>query len=179
MEFAGLVLRFYKTFRIGRVSPSKVLLLQEFDITVRDKKGAENLAADHLSQLENPHQSVLDKKKINETFPLETLNMIKSFGGVFTARKPLIFSRLAIMDPPGDIMARTTPPKREKFHNGMKCLKIPSKFTRFSTFEASTSWGRSRLHEGTSIYLWPSITCRNGLKRKRSPPTTPELFANS
>nr|GEX69706.1 reverse transcriptase domain-containing protein [Tanacetum cinerariifolium] len=33
-----------------------VLLLQEFDITIRDKKGAENLAADHLSRLENPHQ---------------------------------------------------------------------------------------------------------------------------
>nr|GEW55190.1 reverse transcriptase domain-containing protein [Tanacetum cinerariifolium] len=55
-----------------------VLILQEFDITVRDKKGAENLTADHLSQLENPHQSVLDKKKINETFPLETLNMPES-----------------------------------------------------------------------------------------------------
>nr|GEW49259.1 reverse transcriptase domain-containing protein [Tanacetum cinerariifolium] len=35
-----------------------VLFLQEFDITVRDKIGAENLAADHLSRLENPHQSV-------------------------------------------------------------------------------------------------------------------------
>nr|GEZ91908.1 reverse transcriptase domain-containing protein [Tanacetum cinerariifolium] len=57
-----------------------VLLLQEFDIIVRDKKGAENLAADHLSRLENPHQSVLDKKEINETFPLETLNMV-SFRG--------------------------------------------------------------------------------------------------
>nr|GFA37527.1 reverse transcriptase domain-containing protein [Tanacetum cinerariifolium] len=50
---------------------------QEFDITVRDKKGAENLAADHLSRLENPHQSMLDKKEINETFHLETLNMGK------------------------------------------------------------------------------------------------------
>ncbi|GJY44054.1 reverse transcriptase domain-containing protein [Tanacetum coccineum] len=53
-----------------------VLLLQEFDIIIRDKKGAENLAADHLSRLENPHQSVLDKKEINETFPLETLSII-------------------------------------------------------------------------------------------------------
>ncbi|GJV99020.1 reverse transcriptase domain-containing protein [Tanacetum coccineum] len=44
------------------------------------KKGAENLAADHLSRLENPHQSVLDKKEINETFPLETLSMV-SFRG--------------------------------------------------------------------------------------------------
>nr|GEX12928.1 reverse transcriptase domain-containing protein [Tanacetum cinerariifolium] len=57
-----------------------VLILQEFDITVRDKKGAENLAADHLSRLENPHQSVLDKKEINEMFPLETLNVV-SFRG--------------------------------------------------------------------------------------------------
>nr|GEY84135.1 reverse transcriptase domain-containing protein [Tanacetum cinerariifolium] len=57
-----------------------VLLLQEFDITVRDKKGAENLAVNHLSRLKNPHQSVLDKKEINETFPLETLNMV-SFRG--------------------------------------------------------------------------------------------------
>nr|GEX26728.1 reverse transcriptase domain-containing protein [Tanacetum cinerariifolium] len=42
--------------------------------------GAENLAANHLSRLENPHQSVLDKKEINETFPLETLNVV-SFRG--------------------------------------------------------------------------------------------------
>nr|GFA13688.1 reverse transcriptase domain-containing protein [Tanacetum cinerariifolium] len=42
--------------------------------------GAENLAADHLSRLENPHQNVLDKKEIYETFPLETLNMV-SFSG--------------------------------------------------------------------------------------------------
>nr|GEU58935.1 reverse transcriptase domain-containing protein [Tanacetum cinerariifolium] len=77
--------------------------------------GAENLDADNLSPLENPHQSVLDKKEINETFPLETLNVIKSSDSVFTARKPLIFLRLATMDPSGDIMARTTPPKRENF----------------------------------------------------------------
>ncbi|GJY08032.1 reverse transcriptase domain-containing protein [Tanacetum coccineum] len=32
-----------------------VLLLQEFDFKVIDTKGAENLAADHLSRLENPY----------------------------------------------------------------------------------------------------------------------------
>ena len=53
-----------------------ILLLQEFRIEIRDKKGSENLAADHLSRLENPHQNVLENKDINESFPLETLGMI-------------------------------------------------------------------------------------------------------
>nr|GEV46078.1 DNA-directed DNA polymerase [Tanacetum cinerariifolium] len=168
-------------------------------------KGAENLAADHLSQLENPHQSVLDKKEINETFLLETLNMvsfpgdlstpwttpscsksmrIKSFDGVFTARKPLISSRLATMDPPGEIMARTTPPKRcltqifispqsivmpttwsnlvtlvnvrKRFRNGMKCLKIPSKFARFLTFGASIS-GAVPVYTREQVYILMAV----------------------
>ncbi|GJY07556.1 reverse transcriptase domain-containing protein [Tanacetum coccineum] len=38
--------------------------------------GAENLAADHLSRLENPYENVNDPKEINESFPLETLNMV-------------------------------------------------------------------------------------------------------
>nr|GEV04966.1 reverse transcriptase domain-containing protein [Tanacetum cinerariifolium] len=53
-----------------------VLLLQEFDFKVLDTKGAENLAADHRSRLENPYENVLDPKGINETFPLETLSMV-------------------------------------------------------------------------------------------------------
>nr|GEU69317.1 reverse transcriptase domain-containing protein [Tanacetum cinerariifolium] len=189
-----------------------VLLPQEFDITVRDKKGAENLAADHLSRLENPHQSVLDKKEINETFPLETLNVvsfrgdsstpwftdfanyhagnfvvkgmssqqknkffkdvkhyfwddpflfkicwIKSSDGVFMARKPLIFSRLATMDPSGDIMARTTPPKRERFCNVMKCLKIPSKFAKFLTI-------RHRFHGTIPVFTREQVYTRGRLE---------------
>ncbi|GKB43566.1 reverse transcriptase domain-containing protein, partial [Tanacetum coccineum] len=37
---------------------------------------AENLVADHLSRLENPHQDVLENKEITETFPLKTLGMV-------------------------------------------------------------------------------------------------------
>ncbi|GJZ91399.1 hypothetical protein Tco_0663326 [Tanacetum coccineum] len=55
-----------------------VLLLQEFDITILDKKGSENLATDHLSRLENPHKDILENKDIKEHFPLETLGVISN-----------------------------------------------------------------------------------------------------
>ncbi|GJX73116.1 reverse transcriptase domain-containing protein [Tanacetum coccineum] len=53
-----------------------ILLLQEFDVVIRDKKGAENLAADHLSRLENLIKDKSKNKEITETFPLETLGSV-------------------------------------------------------------------------------------------------------
>nr|GEV21616.1 hypothetical protein [Tanacetum cinerariifolium] len=55
-----------------------VLLLQEFDIIIRDKKWTTNLMTDHLSRLENPQKDVFENKDINENFPLETLGKISS-----------------------------------------------------------------------------------------------------
>ncbi|GJY56707.1 reverse transcriptase domain-containing protein [Tanacetum coccineum] len=71
-----------------------ILLLQEFDVVIRDKKGAENLAADHLSRLENPHQSELEKKEITETFPLKTLGMVTFRGGtIYTYGGELLYQK--------------------------------------------------------------------------------------
>ncbi|GJR46409.1 reverse transcriptase domain-containing protein [Tanacetum coccineum] len=106
-----------------------VLLLQEFDFSVIDTKGAENYAADHLSRLENPYENVFDPKEITETFPLETLNAVnshddqnipwmipisfvhvrtKSSVDMYLAKKLLTSSRLAMKDPPGAITVPTS-----------------------------------------------------------------------
>nr|GFB17694.1 hypothetical protein [Tanacetum cinerariifolium] len=45
----------------------------------------ENLAVDHLSRLENPHQDDIENKEINKTFPIETLGMISSHGNSSTS----------------------------------------------------------------------------------------------
>ncbi|GJW41879.1 reverse transcriptase domain-containing protein [Tanacetum coccineum] len=56
--------------------PLTVKGIRKFNIEIRDKKGAENLAADHLSRLENPHKGDLVEMEMNDNFPHESLNMI-------------------------------------------------------------------------------------------------------
>ena len=46
-----------------------VLLLQEFNLEIKDKKGMENLVADHLSRLEGAS----DEVQVNDDFPDEQL----------------------------------------------------------------------------------------------------------
>ncbi|GKF76601.1 reverse transcriptase domain-containing protein, partial [Tanacetum coccineum] len=103
-----------------------ILLLQEFDIKIHDKKGVENLAANHLSRLENPGLGKLTKAKIRDLFPEERLMsitnqvtfgatsgmshsysnnvLIKSFVDALLEKKPLKSSNSVTVAHPEDIM---------------------------------------------------------------------------
>ncbi|GJU91799.1 reverse transcriptase domain-containing protein [Tanacetum coccineum] len=147
--------------------------------------GAENLAADHLSRLENPYENVIDPKEVNEMFPLETLNMVTFHGDSSTPW----FSDFANYHAGNFIVKGMSSQQKNKFFKDVKdyfwndpylfkiCAdQVIRRFAKSLTCGVSISWGRSRLHEGTNIYSWPSTTYQNRLKQKRSPPTTLELL---
>ncbi|GKE42478.1 putative nucleotidyltransferase, ribonuclease H, partial [Tanacetum coccineum] len=76
-----------------------ILLLQEFDIKIRNRRGTENLAVDHLSRLENPDLGRLTRAEIRDLFPEERLMAISDKNN-----KPCVTA-----DHPGDIMASPPP----------------------------------------------------------------------
>ncbi|GKC39651.1 reverse transcriptase domain-containing protein, partial [Tanacetum coccineum] len=65
--------KFRQYLVLSKTIISQIILLYEFDIEIRDKKGAKNLVADHLPRLENPDLGKLIKAEIMDLFPKERL----------------------------------------------------------------------------------------------------------
>ncbi|GJR01427.1 hypothetical protein Tco_0524411 [Tanacetum coccineum] len=86
------------------------------DVIIRDKKGAENVAADHLSRLENPHQCDPEKKEITKTFPLETLGMVTFHGDSNT----LWFANIANYHAGNFIVKGMSSQQKKKFFKDVK-----------------------------------------------------------
>ncbi|CAM8947908.1 unnamed protein product [Rhodiola kirilowii] len=55
-----------------------ILLLQEFDIEIKDKKGVENVVADHLSRLEENEEIEEDTRPVNDSFIGEQLMRVEA-----------------------------------------------------------------------------------------------------
>ncbi|GKA79502.1 reverse transcriptase domain-containing protein [Tanacetum coccineum] len=53
-----------------------IMLLQEFDIEIKDRNGIENIVAGHLSRIENEETS--DVSEVDDNFPGETLMQINT-----------------------------------------------------------------------------------------------------
>ncbi|GAU41937.1 hypothetical protein TSUD_380420 [Trifolium subterraneum] len=87
-----------------------VLLLQEFDIEIKDKKGVENVVADHLSRLENPLVTTKEKV-ISKAFPDEHLLAIST--------RPW-FADLANYKVSGELPEDLTSHQRKKFLHDSK-----------------------------------------------------------
>ncbi|GJY21388.1 hypothetical protein Tco_0393954, partial [Tanacetum coccineum] len=143
----------------------------EFDIEIRDKKGAENLAADHLSRLENLDLGKLTRAEIRDLFHKERSMAIsdkndelcvltESYEDVWSEmRQHKLFDNV-IVDHPEDIMA-SSPPQEKSLRPG---------FTRHISFAMYASWSSKACHLPVELEhkaYWTIKNCNMDLSKAK------------
>ncbi|KAK1649802.1 hypothetical protein QYE76_067607 [Lolium multiflorum] len=140
-----------------------VLLLQEFDLHIVDRKGADNPVADNLSRLEN---IAYDPVPVNDSFPNEQLAVIKYLPPTFSAqqrRKFFYDLRHYFWDDPHlykegvdvfmeDITLEIEPHKR--FYNQ---VFIGQHFSKMQGKENTEGWENDKDRESGIIYDYKCI----------------------
>ncbi|GJU28834.1 reverse transcriptase domain-containing protein [Tanacetum coccineum] len=154
----------------------------------------ENLAADHLSRLENPHQDKLENKEINEAFPLETLGSValqdqstpwfadfanyhagNSLSREMTSqqnkKKALDILKASHSGPTrGHYGTNYTARKfKEKLRDVMRCHKTQSKLAKSLTSGGIDFMGPVPVFKRKSTYSWTVDTWSKWVKAKALP----------
>ncbi|GJX72436.1 reverse transcriptase domain-containing protein [Tanacetum coccineum] len=110
---------------------------KELLAVIRDKKGAENLTADHLSRLENPDLGKLTKAEINDLFLEEQLMTISDKGNEpwYADYANYLASRV--------LPFRSTRQEKKKFFNDLRII--------FGMSHSYSSNVRTKLYEDASL----------------------------
>ena len=110
-----------------------VLLLQEFNFKVKDRKGTENQVVDYLSQLEDEViRDLGEKAEINDTFPDE--HVLASYQDLI-----LLFEDFEIF------LASDIIPLDLSFHQRKTFIHDVSSFGRIHTYKELRRWAYSAL----------------------------------
>ncbi|GJZ60917.1 reverse transcriptase domain-containing protein, partial [Tanacetum coccineum] len=97
--------------------------------------------------------------KLPHPTSLKAIRILAHWDDVFTAKKPLISSRLAIMDPPGDIMVPTTPQKKSLIPAfiGRQFTAMPTTWHRFYGTVPSSRGKKYILVAVDSLSKWVKV----------------------
>nr|GEX14377.1 reverse transcriptase domain-containing protein [Tanacetum cinerariifolium] len=101
----------------------KILIENDFELAIQHQRRVNPKIHDVIK---NEVLKLLDAGLI---YTISDSPWIKSSEGVYMARKPLTLSRLATIDPPRDIMAQTTQPRRLKIFSGKLKTRWSGPFT--------------------------------------------------
>ncbi|GKA17025.1 reverse transcriptase domain-containing protein [Tanacetum coccineum] len=142
-----------------------ILMLQEFDIEIKNKKGAENVAADHLSRLKKPNLNELKNEEINDEFPDEFLISIKT-----DEKESLWFADFTNYLVGGILRKVLTYAQRYECHHGPTRGHYGPSITANKVFDAGFYWPTIFKEAQTLVQNCDACQCSGSILRRDEMP---------